>query len=119
MQRINILLSVLYLITMPASAAPQFKSAQAATDFRTSLKNKEAQKLVSILDQIDSQKTLLTPTMGGSLPIYLFEQALTAPIVILPIANHDNNQHGRNENMRLKNLWDAIEIYSAVITAFY
>lgn len=86
--------------------------------FRTSLENKDARKLVAILDQIDNQKTLLTPTMGGSLPIYLFEQALDAPIVILPIANHDNNQHGRNENLRLQNLWDAIEIYSAVITEF-
>ncbi len=86
--------------------------------FRTSLVNKDAQKLVSILDRIDGNKTLLTPTMGGSLPIYLFEQALDAPIVILPIANHDNNQHGRNENLRLQNLWDAIEVYSAVITEF-
>ena len=86
--------------------------------FRTSLENPSAQKLVGILDQIDDQKTLLTPTMGGSLPIYLFEQALTAPIVILPVANHDNNQHGRNENLRLQNLWDAIEVYAAVISEF-
>lgn len=86
--------------------------------FRTSLENKAAQRLVTILDQIDDTKTLLTPTMGGSLPIYLFEQALDMPIVILPIANHDNNQHGRNENLRLQNLWDAIEVYSAVIAEF-
>jgi acetylornithine deacetylase/succinyl-diaminopimelate desuccinylase-like protein len=36
--------------------------------------------------------------------------------LILPIANHDNNQHGANENLRLQNLWDAIEIYAAVLT---
>jgi acetylornithine deacetylase/succinyl-diaminopimelate desuccinylase-like protein len=32
------------------------------------------------------------------------------------VANHDNNQHGSNENLRLRNLWDAIEIYAAVLT---
>jgi len=38
-----------------------------------------------------------------------------APVVILPVANHDNNQHGKDENLRLQNLWDAIEIYAAVL----
>lgn len=83
--------------------------------FKTPLDGPEATKLVSILDAIDDQKTMLTPTLGGSLPIVLFEEALEAPIIVLPIANHDNNQHGRNENMRLQNLWDAIGIYAAVI----
>jgi len=52
--------------------------------------------------------------MGGSLPIYLFDEALAIPIVILPIANHDNNQHGRDENLRLENLFDAVAVYAAV-----
>jgi acetylornithine deacetylase/succinyl-diaminopimelate desuccinylase-like protein len=56
------------------------------------------------------------PSMGGSLPIYLIEKVTGTPVVILPIANHDNNQHGKDENMRLQNLWDAIEIYAAVLT---
>ncbi len=56
------------------------------------------------------------PTMGGSLPIYVIEQETGAPVVILPVANHDNNQHGKDENLRLQNLWDAIEIYAAVLT---
>ncbi len=83
--------------------------------FKTPLDGPEAIKLVSILDAIDGEKTMLTPTLGGSLPIVLFEKTLAAPIIVLPIANHDNNQHGRNENIRLQNLWDAIEIYAAVI----
>lgn len=83
--------------------------------FKTPLDGKESLKLVSILDQIDGQKTMQTPTLGGSLPIVVFEKNLTAPIIVLPIANHDNNQHGRNENMRLQNLWNAISIYAAVI----
>lgn len=83
--------------------------------FKTPLDSPASGKLVNILDAIDGEKTMQTPTLGGSLPIVLFEEALRAPIIVLPIANHDNNQHGRNENMRLQNLWNAIEIYAAVI----
>jgi hypothetical protein len=28
----------------------------------------------------------------------------------VPIANHDNNEHSFNENIRLQNLWDGIEL---------
>ncbi len=86
--------------------------------FKTPLDGPEATKLVALLNGIDGQPTMLTPTLGGSLPIVLFEEALDAPIIVLPIANHDNNQHGRNENIRLQNLWDAIDIYAAVITGY-
>lgn len=86
--------------------------------FRSNLDSLVAQKLIAILNSIDGKPTLLTPTMGGSLPIYLFEEALDAPIILLPIANHDNNQHGRNENIRLQNLWDAVAVYAAVLKDF-
>jgi acetylornithine deacetylase/succinyl-diaminopimelate desuccinylase-like protein len=32
----------------------------------------------------------------------------------VPIANADNNQHAANENLRLQNLWDGIEIFGTV-----
>jgi acetylornithine deacetylase/succinyl-diaminopimelate desuccinylase-like protein len=56
---------------------------------------------------------VLLPTSGGSLPIHLFEDASKAPVVVFPIANHDNNQHSANENLRLQNLWDGIEVFAA------
>jgi acetylornithine deacetylase/succinyl-diaminopimelate desuccinylase-like protein len=61
---------------------------------------------------------LLTPTMGGSLPLYEFGTRLSAPIIILPLANHDNNQHAENENIRLKNMWDAIAVYAAILATY-
>lgn len=84
--------------------------------FRASLTNPMAIKLSATLATIDNQPPLMTPAMGGSLPIYLFESAIKAPIIILPIANHDNNQHGPNENLKIHNLWQAIDTYAAVIT---
>jgi acetylornithine deacetylase/succinyl-diaminopimelate desuccinylase-like protein len=53
------------------------------------------------------------PTVGGSLPMYLLQQQGNTPVIGLPIANHDDNQHAENENLRLQNLWDGIEIYAA------
>lgn len=75
-----------------------------------------AQDVAGIVDQLRDEPLIRMPSMGGSLPIYVIEQETGAPVVILPVANHDNNQHGANENLRLQNLWDAIEIYAAVLT---
>ena len=54
------------------------------------------------------------PTLGGSVPMYLFEQKLHVPVLLLPIANYDNNQHSHNENIMLRNLWHGIEIYGTM-----
>jgi acetylornithine deacetylase/succinyl-diaminopimelate desuccinylase-like protein len=55
------------------------------------------------------------PTSGGSIPMHDFQLVLKTPIVCLPIANHDNNQHAANENIRLQNLWDGIEAYAGLL----
>ena len=68
------------------------------------------------MNQLRDDQIIQLPTMGGSLPLYLIDEVIGAPILILPIANHDNNQHGKDENLRLQNLWDAIEIYAAILT---
>ncbi len=87
--------------------------------FRSSLDSPAARRLAMLLTQLDGEAPLRVPTMGGSLPIYLFERALPGmPIVILPVANHDNNQHGRDENLRLANLFDAVAAYAVVLAKF-
>jgi acetylornithine deacetylase/succinyl-diaminopimelate desuccinylase-like protein len=54
------------------------------------------------------------PILGGSIPMYLFQQPHSTPVIVLPIANHDDNQHAPNENLRLQNLWDGIETFAAL-----
>ncbi len=56
------------------------------------------------------------PTLGGSVPLYVFTDNLKTPCIGVPIANHDNNQHSANENIRLQNLWDGIETMAALLT---
>jgi hypothetical protein len=58
---------------------------------------------------------VLQPTMGGSLPLYLFEQDLQARTITVPIANHDNNQHAENENLRIQNFRNGIESMAALM----
>jgi acetylornithine deacetylase/succinyl-diaminopimelate desuccinylase-like protein len=84
--------------------------------YRTSLDNPMAVKISALLDELSDHTLIQTPTMGGSLPIYIIDDVLQTPVLILPTANHDDNQHGANENLRLQNLWDAIEIFARVLT---
>jgi acetylornithine deacetylase/succinyl-diaminopimelate desuccinylase-like protein len=56
------------------------------------------------------------PTMGGGLPLQEIERPLGTRTIIVPIGNHDNNQHSFDENLRLQNLWDGIELMAALLT---
>ncbi len=62
------------------------------------------------------ESLLIAPGMGGTLPLFLFTDVAGKPAVIVPIANHDNNQHGANENLRVANLWYAIDLVAALLT---
>ncbi|MEJ2541088.1 MAG: M20/M25/M40 family metallo-hydrolase [Gemmatimonadota bacterium] len=67
-------------------------------------------------DAFQEGALVLTPGLGGSLPLYLFTDILQKPFVNVPVANHDNNQHAPDENLRLANLWYAIELYAQLLT---
>ena len=41
---------------------------------------------------------------------------LGIPSIGVPIANHDDNQHTFDENLRIQNLWDGIELIAALLT---
>ncbi|MGQ0649021.1 MAG: M20/M25/M40 family metallo-hydrolase [Gemmatimonadaceae bacterium] len=61
------------------------------------------------------EPVMVEPPLGGSLPLYQFKEALGAPLIMVPIVNHDNNQHAENENLRIRNLWDGIELYAGLV----
>jgi acetylornithine deacetylase/succinyl-diaminopimelate desuccinylase-like protein len=74
-----------------------------------------AQAVVRAVKAAMGPDALSVPTLGGSIPMYLFGDVLETPVIGLPIANHDNNQHAADENIRLQNLWDGIATYAAVL----
>ncbi|HEU4995689.1 MAG TPA: M20/M25/M40 family metallo-hydrolase [Gemmatimonadaceae bacterium] len=60
-------------------------------------------------------RVIVVPMLGGSLPLYHFEEVLRTPLITLPIVNHDNSQHAANENLRLQNLFDGIQVYAGIV----
>ncbi len=74
-----------------------------------------AQAVLRAVKAATGAEPIAVPTLGGSIPMYLFGEALDTPVIGVPIANHDNNQHAANENLRLRNLWDGIAIYAALL----
>lgn len=73
-------------------------------------------KVIEAVQSTSEQPIVRLPTLGGSLPLYVLRETLGAPSITVPLANYDNNQHAENENIRLQNLWDAIEIVAAIMT---
>jgi len=64
------------------------------------------------------ERVVVLPTLGGSVPLYLFHKVLGVdPIIGVPIVNPDNNQHSPNENLRLGNFFSGIEIFAVLFSA--
>jgi acetylornithine deacetylase/succinyl-diaminopimelate desuccinylase-like protein len=80
---------------------------------RTPLDAPFSREVTALMTAI-GREPVRTPTLGGSVPMYLFQEPNGTPAIILPIANHDDNQHAPNENLRLQNLWDGIETFAAL-----
>jgi acetylornithine deacetylase/succinyl-diaminopimelate desuccinylase-like protein len=74
-----------------------------------------AQKVIAAVQSTTNEQVVLIPTAGGSLPLYVFEKYLNAKTISVPIANHDNNQHAENENIRLLNFRNGIETFAALM----
>ena len=83
---------------------------------RTSMDNEVAQEIVKRTKLITGDDLILLPTLGGSLPLYLFTDYLNKPAIIVPVANHDDNQHAADENLRIANLWYSVQLMTALLT---
>lgn len=84
---------------------------------RTPLDEPAARALIEALEGAGLGTPVVSPTMGGSGPAYVFTEILGAPFAVVPTVNHDNNQHAANENLRLANLYRGMEILAAAASA--
>jgi acetylornithine deacetylase/succinyl-diaminopimelate desuccinylase-like protein len=55
--------------------------------------------------------------MGGTLPTDVLVDALKLPFVMIPTVNADNNQHARDENLRLGNLVSGTRVVHALLAS--
>jgi acetylornithine deacetylase/succinyl-diaminopimelate desuccinylase-like protein len=81
---------------------------------RTSMDLPISREVLRIAESVRAPVVKL-PTMGGSVPLYVITKTLGSPTITVPIANHDNNQHSANENLRIENLWDGIELMAGLM----
>jgi acetylornithine deacetylase/succinyl-diaminopimelate desuccinylase-like protein len=79
--------------------------------YRAPVDNPMVQAVVRTIEEAISGPIIQVVSLGGSVPMYLFEGKEHRPVIGVPIANADNNQHAANENLRLQNLWDGIEVF--------
>jgi acetylornithine deacetylase/succinyl-diaminopimelate desuccinylase-like protein len=83
---------------------------------RTPMNSPAARSVMQAVESLHPDVVKM-PTLGGSVPLALIEDVVQVPLIGVPIANHDNRQHSANENLRLKNLWDGIELFAVLFTA--
>jgi acetylornithine deacetylase/succinyl-diaminopimelate desuccinylase-like protein len=81
---------------------------------RTAIDAPLSRRVANVISQATGVEAYRLPSLGGSVPMYLFADGGRTPVVGVPIVNHDNNQHAANENVRIQNLWDGIEIFAAL-----
>jgi acetylornithine deacetylase/succinyl-diaminopimelate desuccinylase-like protein len=98
-------------ITHPLLARADLRGGSTAP--RVSMDEPMAQAVVKALSR-GGRSLVRLPTLGGSMPFSTFSDRM--PTVGFSMVNHDNNQHGPDENLRLRNLWEGVEMMAAVMT---
>jgi acetylornithine deacetylase/succinyl-diaminopimelate desuccinylase-like protein len=81
---------------------------------RTAMDLPISQALMRAVDEGAGEPAVKLPLLGGSVPMYIFAD-LGLPVIGVPIANFDDNQHSPNENLRVGNLWKGMEIYGEIL----
>jgi len=82
---------------------------------RTSMDLPAVRQVIAAVREVAGDDLVLVPGLGGSLPLHEFVTRSGAPLVITPIANHDDNQHAPDENLRLANLWYGADVFAALL----
>lgn len=83
---------------------------------RTPMDSPLAETLLDATRVAAGGEVVALPTFGGSIPLHHFEEILGSPVAIVPIANHDNNQHAADENVRVANIWYGIDLWATLLT---
>jgi acetylornithine deacetylase/succinyl-diaminopimelate desuccinylase-like protein len=82
--------------------------------FRTSMEIPISQEVIRTVESARGP-TVKMPSSDATSPDAAVE-VLGIPDIGVPIANYDDNQHSFNENLRIQNLWDGIELMAALLT---
>lgn len=72
-----------------------------------------------IVEKLFGVKPVKIRMSGGTVPIAPFIRELAIPAVLVPTVNPDNSQHAANENLRLANYFEGVQLtYEILKTGF-
>jgi acetylornithine deacetylase/succinyl-diaminopimelate desuccinylase-like protein len=83
---------------------------------RLNMDNALARQVIAAAQTTTPDHIRQLPTMGASLPAKIITDVLQTPQIMLAWNNYDNNQHAADENLRIQNLWDGIDMAAAIAT---
>ena len=88
--------------------------------YKIAVTHPQVQKVVAAVHDLcatmgEAEPPVILPTMGGSLPLSELAQALGMPLISVPLANHDDNQHAPDENLRLGHYLQGVSIMLSVV----
>lgn len=92
-----------------------FTSNSGVNAFRTALNSPFGKKLRTSLTNTFGKEPVSIRTMGGTVPIIPAINTLKIPAIIVPMVNMDNNQHSPNENIRIGNIRQGIQICLSIL----
>ena len=93
----------------------KFKISRGINAFRTSPELDFGKTIRAQLTKDFGDAPVVIRMMGGTVPIVPLIDALNVPTVIVPMVNMDNNQHSPNENIRLGNIRQGIQICLSIL----
>jgi len=73
--------------------------------------------LLRLLAEHGDAEPVALPTLGGTLPLWVFTDTLGIPALWIPAANSDNQQHDVNEHYVLKHFFAQTALYSAIVSS--
>jgi acetylornithine deacetylase/succinyl-diaminopimelate desuccinylase-like protein len=71
--------------------------------------------LLRLLEEHGDADPVALPTLGGTLPLWVFTETLGIPALWIPAANSDNQQHDINEHYVLKHFFAQTALYAAIV----
>ncbi len=92
-----------------------FTSSISYAAYRTEMDSEIGRWLTEAMVHLFGEEPIKIRTSGGSIPISPFVTTLDVPAVTVPTVNPDNNQHSPNENLRLGNFVEGIQVILAIL----
>jgi acetylornithine deacetylase/succinyl-diaminopimelate desuccinylase-like protein len=93
----------------------EVKHLGAMSPSRTSADLKVVDVVKNAVAKAFDQEPIVQPSLGGSLPDYVWTKILGVPSLVVPYANADESNHSPNENMGVENFFNGIKCTCQVV----